>query len=91
MSPIRAGHLDGNALAGVLADALGADLTAREARCLHCGTVDVLARALVYVSAMGLVARCASCEGVLATTVHTDDGRRWFGMPGVAALEMPAP
>ena len=81
-------HLDGNVLAGVLADALGADLTDRSARCAHCGTIDVLARSLVYVSDMGMVARCPSCSGVLATTVTTGDGRRWFGMPGVAAIEL---
>lgn len=82
-------HLDGNALAGVFADALGADLTDRAARCAHCGTIEVFARALVYSSPMGVVARCASCTAVLATVVTSDDGRRWFGMPGVAAIEIP--
>lgn len=83
-------HLDGNALAGVFADALGADLTDRSARCAHCGTIEVLARAMVYLSPMGIVARCPSCTAVLATVVTSDDGRRWFGMPGVTAIEIPA-
>ncbi|MFE1644510.1 DUF6510 family protein [Microbacterium sp. P01] len=83
-------HLDGNALAGTLVDALGADLTDRSARCAHCGTTAVVATCLVYVSPMGVVARCATCDAVLVTVVESQDGRRWFGMPGVAAVEIPA-
>lgn len=81
-------HLDGNMLAGTLADVLGADPTDRPARCLHCGLTASIAAALVYVSAMGVVARCGGCDGVLAVIVDADDGRRWFGMPGVTALEI---
>ena len=34
--------------------------------------------------AMGTVARCAHCDSVLATFVEGDDGRVWFGMPGIS-------
>lgn len=81
--------LDGNALAGRLADVLGRDATAAEAWCRHCGDRSVIAVCVVYATAMGTVARCRSCDGVLATFVDADDGRSWFGMPGITALEMP--
>jgi Family of unknown function (DUF6510) len=37
---------------------------------------------------MGTVARCPHCDAVLATFVEADDGRMWFGMPGITALEV---
>lgn len=82
-------RLDGNVLAGALSDALGWDPTNSDARCRHCGTHGALALAAVYASGMGMVARCTSCDAVLATVVEGDDGRIWFGMPGISALEMP--
>ncbi len=81
-------HLDGNVLAGVLADILGTDPSDREVRCARCGTAAPIAVALVYATAMGTVARCASCDHVLAVIVRGDGGREWFGMPGVTALEI---
>jgi len=81
-------HLDGNMLAGTLADVLGIDPTDRAARCAHCGATALFAAAIVYATAMGTVARCATCAGVLAVMVRADDGRAWFGMPGVTALEI---
>lgn len=74
--------LDGNALAGPLADVLGADATSARLRCAGCGTTGELARARVYATAMGSVARCHGCDTVLVTVVETRDGR-WVGMPGV--------
>jgi len=81
-------RLDGNMLAGTLADVLGVDPTDRTARCAHCGATALVATAMVYTTAMGTVARCATCTGVLAVIVRADDGRAWFGMPGVTALEI---
>ena len=47
-----------------------------------------IAVAVVYVTAMGAVARCQHCDSVLATFVESDSGRVWFGMPGISALEV---
>lgn len=80
--------LDGNALAGHLTDILGWDATATDVRCAHCGAHGVIAIAIVYASAMGTVARCGECDGVLAVFVDGADGRSWFGMPGISALEV---
>lgn len=81
-------HLDGNMLAGLLADILGTDPTDRAVRCEHCGTIGPVAAAAVYATAMGTVARCPSCDHVLAVIVRGDGGREWFGMPGVTTLEI---
>lgn len=80
--------LDGNALAGRLAEVLGGDATDSPIRCRHCGEVGELGRVVVFATAMGLVARCRGCDGVLLTLVHADDGRAWFGMPGLSALPL---
>ena len=81
-------RLDGNVLAGRLVDVLGWDATAADARCAHCGSHGQIAVAIVYATAMGTVARCSTCDGVLATFVEGDYGRVWFGMPGISALEV---
>lgn len=82
--------LDGNALAGALAEVLGADGTRARLRCRGCGAVDVAARAAVTVTAMGAIARCRTCGAVLLTVV--DDGeRRWVGLPGASAIGVAGP
>lgn len=80
--------LDGNALAGRLADLLGWDATDSPIRCRSCGAGDAVAVAAVYMSPMGVVARCRSCDAVLLTIVDAVGGRSWFGMPGIDALEV---
>ncbi|QEO14829.1 hypothetical protein FLP10_10725 [Agromyces intestinalis] len=80
-------HVDGNALAGPLAELFAFDVTDAVARCGSCGTADVVARAMVYRSAVGTVVRCPACDDVLATLVESDD-RIWFSMRGMSAIEV---
>jgi uncharacterized Zn finger protein (UPF0148 family) len=82
-------HLDGNALAGHLADLFAFDPTMASAHCAGCGTVSILATGMVYVDAMGAVLRCPECDLALLTLVEGDDGRVWLSMPGIAGLEVP--
>jgi hypothetical protein len=81
-------HVDGNALAGQLADVFAFDATMASTRCAGCGTVSVLATAMVYMDAMGTVARCADCETVLLTVVTHED-RTWLTTPGLSAIQVP--
>lgn len=81
-------HLDGNALAGQLADVFAFDATLASTRCGGCGDVSVLAAAVVYIDAMGAVARCADCETVLLTVVPQGD-RVWLTTPGLSAIAQP--
>jgi ribosomal protein S27E len=80
-------HVDGNAIAGPLADFFSFDVTTATARCNGCGTVAELARAMVYTSAAGTVVRCGSCDNVLATLVESGD-RAWIGFSGISAIEV---
>jgi hypothetical protein len=88
MQTIPSPHLDGNVLAGPLAEVFAFDITEALARCAGCQTVAMIATAMVYVDEMGYVVRCASCDTVLATVVVTPE-RTWFSMPGVSSLELP--
>ena len=63
------GHLDGNALAGPLADFFSFDVTTATGRCRACGTIAEFAQAMVYVSGAGTVVRCSTCDHVLAVLV----------------------
>lgn len=90
MQTLPSPHLDGNAVAGPLADILGFDATTASARCAGCGQVGMLAAAMAYVDAMGAVLRCPGCDAVLATLVE-GPGRTWLSLRGIAALEVPTP
>jgi hypothetical protein len=78
---------DGNALAGELADVLGADPTTARLRCTGCGSLGSLGETRVYRTAMGSVARCHGCDTVLVTVV-SDGTRRRVGLPGVRAASI---
>ena len=82
-------HVDGNALAGPLAEIFRMDVTTLVARCRHCGDDAMLARAMVYFAAPGTVVRCCTCDGVLATLVE-EDGMLLLGLAGISALALPA-
>jgi len=57
--------LDGNVLAGPLSSFYGAELTAAEGTCRHCGHRSRVAQLRVYVGGPGHVARCPTCGGVV--------------------------
>lgn len=81
-------HLDGNVLAGPLAELFAFDATMASTRCGGCGAVSVLATAMVYMDAMGSVARCADCDTVLLTVVEGDD-QVWVSWAGATAIGIP--
>lgn len=72
--------VDGNALAGSLAQFMGRDMTAEQGTCGHCGTASVVAELVVYPKAPAPVARCPHCGDVVlvvteirgAVAVHFD-------------------
>ncbi|WP_308468602.1 DUF6510 family protein [Rathayibacter soli] len=65
--------LDGNVLAGPLAELFVFDVTTALERCASCSDVEPLARAIVYGSPMGWVVRCPTCEEVLMVMVRTGE------------------
>ncbi|GAA1797193.1 DUF6510 family protein [Agromyces neolithicus] len=80
-------HLDGNALAGPLAEFFAFDVTMAVAKCEGCGSIAELARAMVYPSGAGTVVRCGSCGRVLMTLVESED-RAWIRFTGMGAIEV---
>ncbi len=50
--------LDGNAVAGLLQEFFGIEMTANEAKCSACGSVNPIGRLLVFGGAMGSILRC---------------------------------
>jgi hypothetical protein len=81
-------HVDGNALAGELTDALGIDPTPMRATCAHCGTATILAQTLVTFDGPGPVAHCPTCAGIMLRMLRTD-GEVSVDIRGIRALGMP--
>jgi hypothetical protein len=65
--------LDGNALAGLLVEALGEDMTAVERRCQDCGDERALGAYRAYLGA-GMVLRCPSCGALGLRVVEVAEG-----------------
>jgi hypothetical protein len=80
-------HVDGNALAGRLAEIFPFDVTVAVGRCRGCGATEMIGDTMVYPAAPGFIVRCPSCESVLATLV--DSGTRvWLSLSGVRELHV---
>jgi hypothetical protein len=68
--------LDGNAVAGVLVEVFGDDLTAAMGTCPDCGRRAELATCRAYTHAPGIVLRCSVCDGVPLRIARTPGGYR---------------
>lgn len=79
-------HLDGNAIAGDLAEVLGADLTTAIASCTSCGSRGMLAELRVFRTAMGSVARCPHC-GTVVVVVSRGADHPMVSLAGLRALD----
>ena len=79
--------LDGNAIAGSMAELFGAEMTAAAGACAGCGTESLVAELRVWTSGLapGAVARCPGCDNVVFVVVAiqgnlriADAGFRWL-------------
>lgn len=78
--------LDGNAVAGLLLEVFGTEMTTAHSVCAGCGSTDQLGAVRVY-RAAGYVLRCPHCGAVLAKLV-TDGERVWLDLRGLSTLEV---
>ena len=78
--------LDGNAVAGLLLEVFGTEMTTARGVCAGCGADDQIGAVRVY-RAAGYVLRCPRCEAVLAKLV-TDGSRAWIDLRGLRSLEL---
>ncbi|TMS00004.1 DUF6510 family protein [Nonomuraea basaltis] len=87
---MTAEHLDGNALAGPMAEIFAVDVTAATARCANCGLAGPIASLHVYGPEPGLVARCPSCGEVVLRLVRSL-GAAWLDLRGAVSLRVSLP
>jgi hypothetical protein len=78
--------LDGNAVAGKLVAAFGAEMTTASATCGSCGMTGFVGESTAYFRGPGTVLRCRNCDNVLIVLTEIR-GITCVGIPGVAALE----
>ena len=82
--------LDGNSIAGALAEYFGAEMTAASGTCAHCGAVGQIAELRVYLRGPGAVARCPMCGNVVIVVVEVRE-RVTVDLSGFRLSEAPAP
>jgi hypothetical protein len=80
-------RLDGNAVAGMLAEALAAEPTTDLANCAGCGASNQLGALLAYVHGMGAVLRCPGCESVMLR-IGRGPGRLVLDLRGIRWLRV---
>jgi hypothetical protein len=78
--------LDGNAIAGLLLEVFGAEMTTATGTCGHCGAAAQVAELVVYLEAPGTVVRCRRCESVLMVIAEVR-GIKCVDLRGAAALQ----
>jgi hypothetical protein len=66
--------LDANAVAGMLEQVFGADMTAADSQCAGCGREGEVGTLLAYTNAPGVVLRCPACSAVMLRVVETPRG-----------------
>jgi hypothetical protein len=83
-------YVDGQAVAGVFAEALGIEVSTTTLTCAACGRSGRVAQVRVYTAAPGVVARCAGCQEVIARLVRTPTDV-WLDLRGATAWRIPRP
>jgi Family of unknown function (DUF6510) len=78
--------LDGNAIAGLLFDVFGAEMTTALGVCASCGARGPIAESEVYLRAPGTVVRCRVCRDVHMVFV-TVRGTTCVDLRGLSSLD----
>lgn len=79
--------LDGNAVAGDLAELFGFEMTATVHRCSHCGNVGQMGTLLAWTQGPGITLRCCICRDVVVRIVRTPT-RTLIDVSGAAYMEI---
>jgi len=85
----RALTLDGNAVAGLLEEVFGWEMTAAPSECASCGHVAECGTLLAFVGGPGTVLRCSVCEEVVVRIVRTARGT-YVDARGATFFRLPA-
>ena len=80
--------LDANAVAGMLMEIFGTDITASMSRCGHCGNRGQVGSMRAYTHGPGVVLRCSICTEVVMRVMRRADGTYLVDARGAAYLRM---
>jgi hypothetical protein len=80
-------RLDGNAVAGMLAEVFRFDMTVEWGGCAACGARNQLGAMHVYAHGMGAVLCCPGC-GQQLLRVARGESRWWLDLRGLAWLQL---
>jgi hypothetical protein len=82
-------RLDGNATAGILEEVFAFEITTARAACVQCGATGEVGAQMAYVTEIGTVLRCSSCDSPLIRIVRQDENPRryWLDLKGVDYLQ----
>ena len=78
--------LDGNAIAGLMVEVFGTEMTTAAGTCEHCGATAPMGEFVVYLRAPGTVARCRTCGSVVMVVVQAR-GVSCVDLRGLARLD----
>jgi hypothetical protein len=79
--------VDGNAVAGALAEIFVTEMTVARTTCATCADTRPIAELRAYVRSAGTVLRCTSCGAAQVRLVRAP-GRAWLDLRGVKVLEL---
>ena len=65
--------LDANAVAGLLQEVFGTEMTAALTECAHCGQRAEIGTLLAYCHGPGVVLRCSGCDQIVLRIVQTPE------------------
>jgi len=80
-------RLDGNAAAGTLGEVFSFEVTTAHYACEGCGRVAHIGEAMAYMTEIGTIVRCPSCDNALIRLAH-DRGRYWIDLRGIRYLQV---
>ena len=80
-------RLDGNAAAGTLGEIFSFEVTTAHYACEGCGRVAHIGEAMAYMTEIGTIVRCPSCDDALIRLAH-NRGRRWIDLRGIRYLQV---
>jgi hypothetical protein len=83
-------RLDGNAAAGVLAEIFTFEVTTARTACVRCGATGEVGAQMAYMTDIGTVVRCSSCDSALIRVVRQNEGpqRYWLDLKGIEYLQL---
>ncbi len=65
--------MDANAVAGLLTEIFGMDMTAEPTECAHCGNQAEIGTLLAFLQGPGVVLRCSACSQIVLRIIQTPD------------------